>query len=241
MTSLLPSSQERKQQDAVTMRKMQAPDLTSSSDALVQPDIHHPARRCPSQSRSPFGFHSPSLQPLNVTDDTLQLSPVEDIIMPLELAMTSMRSRDSNSQYRASIQNDVTTFDRDISVSLLEVAGTSIVCFPSMSIASNSQSVVSSSNKRCEMAYVLTKHIKADNVVTLLHRLYNKTGSNMPHKCEKHLPHFTKKHVYETYVAKFTFGYPSKTCPSLPYFFSVWKKEKSFIKARKVPVFTKCA
>lgn len=71
---------------------------------------------------------------------------------------------------------------------------------------------------------MLTENIEADTVVIFLDRLVNKRDSIMPHKCEKILSQFTKKQVYETYVAGFAHIYTSETCAFLPYFRSVGKK-----------------
>lgn len=110
----------------------------------------------------------------------------------------------------------------------------------SISFACNSQSALSSSDESRDMAYIFTEDIKTDTIVTFLYRLANKTSSNVPHKCEKNLPHFTTKQVYETYVAEIESVYPSDICYSLPYCCSCWQKEWSFINVRKVSLFSKC-
>lgn len=59
IATLRSSSQERTQQDPVTMQTVQAPDLNSSSDAVVKRDIHYTVRSCQSHSRSGLGSHLP--------------------------------------------------------------------------------------------------------------------------------------------------------------------------------------
>lgn len=100
-----------------------------------------------------------------------------------------------------------------------------------MSIACNSQIGVSSSDKRRELAYMFTEYIKADIVATFLD-LVNNRGTNMPH--------FTKKQVYKTCVAAIARIHPTETYASLQYFCLDWRKERSFMKVRKVPLLTKC-
>lgn len=77
--------------------------------------------------------------------------------------------------------------------------------------------------------------------MTLLDLSANKTVGIISHKCEKHLPHFTKKQIYEIMVAAFTCIYQNQTCAYLPYFRLAWNNEQSIIEFGKVPIFKTCS
>lgn len=80
MPTLHSSSKDSTGQDPVILQTVQAPSLTSSSDAVVKSEIPHPARIVPSHLRSPSGSHSSPLDALHVIDENIQPSPVEDSI-----------------------------------------------------------------------------------------------------------------------------------------------------------------
>lgn len=74
MPTLHSSSKERAQKDLVNLQIVQATCLTSSLDAVAQPEIHHPVWSYPPHSRSPSCSQLILLNPLHVTDEKLQHS-----------------------------------------------------------------------------------------------------------------------------------------------------------------------
>lgn len=85
-----------------------------------------------------------------------------------------------------------------------------------------------------------TEGMVADTVIMFLVRLAAKDWSSMPHKSEKHIPNFSKTVLYEEFCDQFSRIYPSERFASKSYFLATWKKNRPFIKVRKVPSFTKC-
>lgn len=77
--------------------------------------------------------------------------------------------------------------------------------------------------------------------MTLIDLIVKRMGSRMPNKDEIHLPHFTKREVYNTYTKPFTVLYPHDDFVSECYFLAVWKKEHINVKVSMVSEVTKCA
>ena len=79
-----------------------------------------------------------------------------------------------------------------------------------------------------------------DAVVCFLDRFADSTADRIPDTNERHLPLFQKKAVYEMFCKQYYVLYGDRGKPSLPYFYSTWKKYCSDIKVRRIQRFTKC-
>lgn len=79
-----------------------------------------------------------------------------------------------------------------------------------------------------------------DAVICFLDRFAESTADCMPDSNERHLPLFQKKAVYEVFCKQYSVLYGDCDPPSLPYFYSTWKKHCRDIKVRRIQRFTKC-
>lgn len=77
--------------------------------------------------------------------------------------------------------------------------------------------------------------------ITFLDLPASNSASSMLHKCEKHLPQLSKTVMYQAFCEQLARLYPNERCASKSYFLVTWKKNRTLIKARKVPCFTKCS
>ena len=84
------------------------------------------------------------------------------------------------------------------------------------------------------------RSVKRDAIITFLNRTANATANLMPDNSQKHLPFVNKIFVFDRFKKEFNILYPSVTCPSENYFYSIWKKHCVDIKVRKTTRFTKC-
>lgn len=78
-----------------------------------------------------------------------------------------------------------------------------------------------------------------DTVIKFHDNPASQTVSSVPHKSEKHLPHFINMVVDKTFCDRFARLYRNESCTCKLTILGTWKKSSSFMKVRKVPSFTK--